>query len=91
MTKTKAQINGKKSKTLPNSHYRFNIKQRLATVDPLKAKNIKDKVVEDTGRSPSTVYRVIRAPKEFDSLADVEVLRAFAKAFNCNIDDLINP
>lgn len=26
MTKTKAQINGKKSKTLPNSHYRFNIK-----------------------------------------------------------------
>ena len=80
-----------KTKTMPHLEYRFNIRERLGKVNPIKAKNIKDFVIQKSGRSKVTVYRVINQRLKTDCSIDLNILLAFAEAFNCSIEDLQNP
>jgi hypothetical protein len=74
-----------------NLVYRFNIRQRLASITPVRSQNIKQFVIQSTGRSKSTLYRVINAKHSEDVLVDVKILLAFAHAFETTVEELQNP
>lgn len=84
------QITVKNTKKVPNTHFKLNIKQRLATVSAIKAKNIKEAVQAKTNKSRSSIYRIINCQHTDSIVLDADVLKAFAKAFDCSIEDLYN-
>lgn len=91
------QIKNKNAKSVPSTKfltdldYKYNIRERLARVNPVKAKNIKKAVQINTKRSKSTIYRVISAKHGEDISIDVNILIEFSKTFGCTVEDLINP
>lgn len=93
-TKTK-QKNNRKPLVI-SSGYRYNIKERLAKLNYSEKNLVMNYVERKTCKTTNVhygkqlLYRYINEPKGSNSHNNVEILAAFAKKFNCTIDELIN-
>ena len=81
------------TKTKPKAKIslKYNIKSKLYLMDSERKNEIIRAVVQNSKRSRSTVNRVINVLKNQDVSIDYNILKEFARQFNCTVENLENP
>lgn len=72
------------------SPLRYNIKRRLAELEPARASSIKTQVRRACGTTRSSLSRYINEKKTSADNMPVNVLQAFADQLGLHMEDLLN-
>lgn len=87
---TKTKPKAKQKKHVAITEYRYNIKRRLSNYSASQKSRIMHHVQQETQIGLRTIYNVINEEKGNFKHNNINILLAFARVFNCAIDDLIN-
>ena len=77
-------------KNLSQKKYRYNIREKLANLEPLEKTKTMNFVLRTSKRAYNTIYRHINEPYGGKKHNDYTILSAFAEKLNCTTDELIN-
>jgi hypothetical protein len=69
-----------------SSRQDFQLRKRINKLPYDRLKSVKDKLIKESGQSRSTLEYVLSGRS-----SNLNILRAFAKIFECTVDQVIDP